>query len=1086
MFTKYASASIEAVAPHIGEFEVEIGGPKRLAALTRHVAVSDPLLLDPNRFGYLRIRAVSSLEWWGDNANGDAFEDAELARSFGSFLYCPQYVDHANTDHRKAVGIIVAAVKHPGPKPGGWVQIISAIDRDLCSRIPMSHLAGQPDLFTAVAKGLVTDTSMGCFVEESICSICGNPARDPDQYCPDIRFHKGSECPTPDGLRRAFEVNRGVTFFEDSIITSTWAQGGGGADQTAKILSEIPVTASRETRPWVHLLVDRRALIAQTSKETDMPTRTPPNRTGAAAPMTPDADSARLTVGNPGAVSHESSAPDYFNTGAADVDRATADEARRASPPVGTPQVIDRPDDKLAIQPNPQDHPQSTTASRPAAPARTAEADPSATLGGEPEEVTQARQENEENRLEAVENNKAGEDAATDAANLEEEHAEERDESKNGHDNTVGHRIRSAFARIFNINVRAAGDGVGMQVLADHVDALRKDSATLTKQMASVRNPFLTSRLALRRKAIDADLNQALALMALAATSPAWAKRIDRKAAEVNGNPQALLDIEGYEAGDPDAASADEARAASPPTEQPAVAPTDDQAANLAPADHPQGANPVLSGRKVKLADGSMLPADRADRVLSEIERIMAQEGIPYEQAEEKATKNIAQRTAGAAGPVSIQDKALWARALQIAQRQYGAPGTKLAATKWHRVAMGVYQNLGGRFAPTVQPRTAGLTGRRADLAARLMAAEEPEATEGKEKKPEDNKTESGRSAALRARLGRTVRAEEDSRGGPPINTETEMHAGTSTTLESPETATVADGGEMIQPSADAPGLRPVQPVEGTRRRAINTLPVGTELDITEESTTAGAMAMFQGGGAGVWIIKNVDTSEWAPMYTVENFDTGKSGVINGLGVYDDIKAGTIKVGTRRRAAEDPETALLGGNLEELASPSTQQVSEHANEEGAERLQVETFQQTAPPVQEVLSMRELFARRQMAANANLRRENQRLHAELTQERSARKTREARALVAEMSEKGFFRSEGNLERQRQAMNRKVAELVQMAPAAFQAVRDTVRQAQVGTTVPRFEQTVTMPRQGSLRRPVTAGARPDGDDEGFHWN
>nr|DAE79834.1 MAG TPA: hypothetical protein [Caudoviricetes sp.] len=69
---------------------------------------------------------------------------------------------------------------------------------------------------------------MGCHCTESICSICGNVAKDAESVCEHILNYKGY---TYNGLP-VFEDNRGVVFFEDSLVTE-------GADPDAKILERV-------------------------------------------------------------------------------------------------------------------------------------------------------------------------------------------------------------------------------------------------------------------------------------------------------------------------------------------------------------------------------------------------------------------------------------------------------------------------------------------------------------------------------------------------------------------------------------------------------------------------------------------------------------------------------------------------------------------------------------------------------------------------------------------------------------------------------------------------------------------------------
>lgn len=76
-----------------------------------------------------------------------------------------------------------------------------------------------------------------CICRESMCTICANVASDPSQYCDHVSMHRGESIVSAETNWEpivAGELNRGVVFFEDSIITSS-----EGADNNAKILAKL-------------------------------------------------------------------------------------------------------------------------------------------------------------------------------------------------------------------------------------------------------------------------------------------------------------------------------------------------------------------------------------------------------------------------------------------------------------------------------------------------------------------------------------------------------------------------------------------------------------------------------------------------------------------------------------------------------------------------------------------------------------------------------------------------------------------------------------------------------------------------------
>jgi hypothetical protein len=210
----------------------------------RYAAIRQGWELDPTSYLYMRTRMVSALEKHGANANGDAFLAKELARRYATFINSAVNIDHDNDGPEKAVGFVVDARYLPEDM---YVEGVHAIEK-------MKAEAKKPGIIMAIEKGVITDTSMGCFVEHSICSEClreaGWDGKDfgqieviaysklavgkgiatvPEEYC----HHLGRYGEKKGGDGGPFEINCGVTFFEDSIITTA------GADKDAKYLEKL-------------------------------------------------------------------------------------------------------------------------------------------------------------------------------------------------------------------------------------------------------------------------------------------------------------------------------------------------------------------------------------------------------------------------------------------------------------------------------------------------------------------------------------------------------------------------------------------------------------------------------------------------------------------------------------------------------------------------------------------------------------------------------------------------------------------------------------------------------------------------------
>jgi len=227
MFFKTARAPIKGLTPR--EFVIDRLQHGKIASRMERIA------LDTESNFYLDVWAVSSYEKFGLNENDDAFEHEELENSFRTFKGSWACLDHQNHHEKLAVGTNIDTVYTPDQ----YVRIVMALNRMKCE-------ARHPGLEKKIESNIITDTSMGCWARESICTIpkCANVATDESQFCNHVTEMRGEtlcEASTNWIPVKAGELNRGVIFFEDSIITDE-----EGADRNAKIIAKL---AQRQTGP---------------------------------------------------------------------------------------------------------------------------------------------------------------------------------------------------------------------------------------------------------------------------------------------------------------------------------------------------------------------------------------------------------------------------------------------------------------------------------------------------------------------------------------------------------------------------------------------------------------------------------------------------------------------------------------------------------------------------------------------------------------------------------------------------------------------------------------------------------------------
>lgn len=270
--TKYASFEVSAILGLKGSSE-----RVRTASLDKLSDFEDYRTEDG--YLYARIRAISSRV----NRNHDGWPSVELAGGpeiferhvaatggftveaskgakygFSTFLGKPVFVDHHNSDPSRARGVIVDAKLHvedhrtaashdsyyassdadPSHLPPTWVELLLEVDAKSFPVLAKAIIAGAKDN----SKG-IDGFSMGCNVEMSKCSHCGNEATSPDEYCNHIRL-KGAVCDYRDPTtghktsKRSYENCFGIQFFEISAVFDP-------ADETA-LTREIRSSVNKE------------------------------------------------------------------------------------------------------------------------------------------------------------------------------------------------------------------------------------------------------------------------------------------------------------------------------------------------------------------------------------------------------------------------------------------------------------------------------------------------------------------------------------------------------------------------------------------------------------------------------------------------------------------------------------------------------------------------------------------------------------------------------------------------------------------------------------------------------------------------
>lgn len=177
---------------------------------TAGMKLPDGFAYDPD-YLYLKVKAVSAGEYWGDNKNNDYFPEEELKKYYKTFLSAHTFKNHENKKIENAIGDVLTAEWNDKMKS---VYLLIRIDRRIA-----------PSIVRGYEKGFMTDVSMGCRVSYVVCSYCGKKATSRFDYCDHLKTMKGR---IMDNGKKVCEINMGPKFHDISTVLN-------GAERSAKV-----------------------------------------------------------------------------------------------------------------------------------------------------------------------------------------------------------------------------------------------------------------------------------------------------------------------------------------------------------------------------------------------------------------------------------------------------------------------------------------------------------------------------------------------------------------------------------------------------------------------------------------------------------------------------------------------------------------------------------------------------------------------------------------------------------------------------------------------------------------------------------
>jgi hypothetical protein len=184
------------------------------------------------------------------NNNGDSWDRDVLLASYRTFVGAHNFQEHVQIEEQSKGRILDAVARDIGESV--YIDILIATDRR------HNLLVGD------IQSGRMATLSMGCTVEETICTKCGNVAVDETDMCDHIRYAKLNTFHDEQGIKRviaelcghtSIDETAGVTFIEASWVATPAFTGAAlrnvieparMSDRQAKQIQEVLSTPPKQ------------------------------------------------------------------------------------------------------------------------------------------------------------------------------------------------------------------------------------------------------------------------------------------------------------------------------------------------------------------------------------------------------------------------------------------------------------------------------------------------------------------------------------------------------------------------------------------------------------------------------------------------------------------------------------------------------------------------------------------------------------------------------------------------------------------------------------------------------------------------
>lgn len=177
------------------------------------------------------------------NNNYDAWSRPVILASYPTFIGAHNFLEHLQVESLSKGRVIDAVHRDIGDSV--YVDILVATDRK------------HRELVASIESGELNTLSMGCSIEFSICTKCGNVAEDEVQLCDHVKYEKGNVFYDERGIQRrvaelcghhTIQPNGGVGFIDASWVAVPAFRGAvlnkiltpttGVSEQMRRVLAE--------------------------------------------------------------------------------------------------------------------------------------------------------------------------------------------------------------------------------------------------------------------------------------------------------------------------------------------------------------------------------------------------------------------------------------------------------------------------------------------------------------------------------------------------------------------------------------------------------------------------------------------------------------------------------------------------------------------------------------------------------------------------------------------------------------------------------------------------------------------------------